>query len=212
MSSIENKQILANNIRRFLDAKGKNPRQMAIDLDLRYTTVNDWVNAKSYPRIDKVELMANYFGVKKSDLIEDKTNKLTPSVENDVRVTVEYTFDWHLDNFPFTQNEKDELQKHKQDLIDLITERIQENEPLQNGGGTLMYTTDRMEALADFTTGRYDISSIFDIMYPSFGLPTIDKDLGELMSRGVIEKHTLENTEQKMLTKLFKSFKSDRTI
>ena len=32
----------------------------------------DWVNAKTYPRIDKIELMANFFGIDKSDLIEDK--------------------------------------------------------------------------------------------------------------------------------------------
>ena len=31
--------------------------------------------AKKYPRMDKVEMMANYFGILKSDLIEDKTKQ-----------------------------------------------------------------------------------------------------------------------------------------
>lgn len=35
-------------------------------------TFSDWINAKTYPRIDKIELMANYFGIEKSDLVEDK--------------------------------------------------------------------------------------------------------------------------------------------
>ena len=34
-------------------------------------TFSDWVNAKTYPRIDKIELMANYFGISKADLVED---------------------------------------------------------------------------------------------------------------------------------------------
>ena len=70
--SLGNKEIMAKNIRRYLDIKGLNPRQMAIELDFKYTTVLDWVNAKTYPRIDKIEIMANFFGIQKSDLVEDK--------------------------------------------------------------------------------------------------------------------------------------------
>lgn len=42
------------------------------DLNIKYTTFVDWLNAKTYPRIDKIELMANYFGIQKSDLVEPK--------------------------------------------------------------------------------------------------------------------------------------------
>jgi hypothetical protein len=31
------------------------------------------LNAKKYPRIDKIEILADYFGILKSDLIEDKS-------------------------------------------------------------------------------------------------------------------------------------------
>lgn len=61
--SLGNKQIMAENIKRLLDKKGLNPRQMAMALDFKYTTVLDWVNAKTYPRIDKIEMMANFFNV-----------------------------------------------------------------------------------------------------------------------------------------------------
>lgn len=69
--SLGNKQIMAENIKRLLEQKGLNPRQMAIELGFKYTTVNDWVNAKSYPRIDKIEIMANFFNVSKSALVEE---------------------------------------------------------------------------------------------------------------------------------------------
>lgn len=72
--SIGNKQIMADNIKRLLKQKGLNPHQMALELNLKYTTVNDWVNAKSYPRIDKIELMANFFGVSKSNLVESSSS------------------------------------------------------------------------------------------------------------------------------------------
>lgn len=77
--SLGNKEIMANNIRRLLEQKGLNPRQMALELDLKYTTVNDWVNAKTYPRIDKIELMANFFNVSKSDLVEEYRPQSQPT-------------------------------------------------------------------------------------------------------------------------------------
>ena len=67
---------MADNIKRLLSAKGLNPRQLAIALDFKYTTVNDWVNAKTYPRIDKIEMLANFFNVSKSDLVENKNEAI----------------------------------------------------------------------------------------------------------------------------------------
>ena len=74
--SLGNKQIMADNIKRLLSAKGLNPRQLAIALDFKYTTVNDWGNAKTYPRIDKIEMLANFFNVSKSDLVENKNKEM----------------------------------------------------------------------------------------------------------------------------------------
>lgn len=78
--SLGNKQIMAENIKRLLDKKGLNPRQMAMALDFKYTTVLDWVNAKTYPRIDKIEMMANFFNVAKSDLVEEYTSTTTENL------------------------------------------------------------------------------------------------------------------------------------
>ncbi|MEY8700983.1 XRE family transcriptional regulator [Streptococcus ferus] len=68
--SLGNKQIMASNIRRHLDELGLNVKDFANVMNFKYTTVLDWVNAKTYPRIDKIELMANFFKVEKSDLVE----------------------------------------------------------------------------------------------------------------------------------------------
>ena len=66
-----NKKIMSDNIKRHLSKKSLNVKEFSEIMEFKYTTVLDWVNAKTYPRIDKIELMARYFGVDKSDLIEE---------------------------------------------------------------------------------------------------------------------------------------------
>ncbi|WP_307984059.1 helix-turn-helix transcriptional regulator [uncultured Lactococcus sp.] len=66
-----NKEIMSANIKRHLNNKKINVKDFANIMNFKYTTVLDWVNAKTYPRIDKIELMARYFGVNKSDLVEE---------------------------------------------------------------------------------------------------------------------------------------------
>ena len=73
--SLGNKEVMAKNIRRHLNKLGLNVKDFATEMNFKYSTVLDWVNAKTYPRIDKIELMANYFKIEKADLIEDKTEK-----------------------------------------------------------------------------------------------------------------------------------------
>lgn len=70
MSGLGNKAIMAENIQRLMDSKGVDRNQICADLGFKYTTFTDWVKGNTYPRIDKIEMMAQYFGVNKSDLVE----------------------------------------------------------------------------------------------------------------------------------------------
>nr|DAW75573.1 MAG TPA: Repressor protein CI [Caudoviricetes sp.]DAX84161.1 MAG TPA: Repressor protein CI [Caudoviricetes sp.] len=72
MSGLGNKEVMAKNIRYYMEKRGLNAKDFSIELDFKYSTVLDWLNAKTYPRIDKIEMMANYFNIEKSDLVEDK--------------------------------------------------------------------------------------------------------------------------------------------
>lgn len=71
MSDLGNKRIMAQNIQYYMQLYGKTRNDMCEALGVKYTTFTDWVKGNSYPRIDKIELMANYFGIEKSDLVED---------------------------------------------------------------------------------------------------------------------------------------------
>lgn len=72
MSGLGNKEIMAKNIQYYMDMYEKSRQDMCEALGVKYTTFTDWVKGNSYPRIDKIELMANYFGIEKSDLVEDR--------------------------------------------------------------------------------------------------------------------------------------------
>lgn len=74
---MDNKYIFSRNLKKLMDEKGVSRRDIATVLNISYFTVSDWVNAKKYPRMDKVEILANYFGVLKSDLIEEHNDSDT---------------------------------------------------------------------------------------------------------------------------------------
>lgn len=67
-----NREIMACNIRYFMERKNVNSMEVCRALDFKQNTFSDWINAKTYPRIDKIEKMANYFGISKADLVEER--------------------------------------------------------------------------------------------------------------------------------------------
>lgn len=76
MTNLGNKDVFAKNLKKYMQLNGKTRNEVCQALGLKYTTFADWVNAKKYPRMDKIEMLANYFGIKKSDLIEDNDSFL----------------------------------------------------------------------------------------------------------------------------------------
>ena len=75
MSSLGNKFVMAKNLKYFIDRSGKSRRELAQIWGFPYSTLSEWLNAKKYPRIDRIEKMASYFGILKSDLIEDNLSE-----------------------------------------------------------------------------------------------------------------------------------------
>ena len=85
MGGLGNKQVMAKNIQKRMDERGIDRNELCRVMSVPYSTVSDWLNARKYPRIDKIEMMANYFGISKSDLVEDgwqSDSNLTPYTPN----------------------------------------------------------------------------------------------------------------------------------
>ncbi|MCP0887007.1 XRE family transcriptional regulator [Ligilactobacillus sp. WILCCON 0076] len=81
MSDLGNKEIMSENIKYYMKSRGIDRNKLVADLNLKYTTVSDWINGKTYPRIDKIELLANYFNIEKIDLVERKLPNVIPVIK-----------------------------------------------------------------------------------------------------------------------------------
>ena len=71
----ENRAIMGKNIRRLLIEKDITRQELSDRLGVSYSTLTDWINGNTYPRIDSIERLANFFGVNKSDLVEEKQSE-----------------------------------------------------------------------------------------------------------------------------------------
>ena len=87
MSDLGNKEIFAKNLQRYIEHSGKDRRELAEEWGFPYSTVSEWLNARKYPRIDRIEIIADYFGILKSDLIEDKTKEQFEEYEKNDAIT-----------------------------------------------------------------------------------------------------------------------------
>lgn len=65
------KDIFSQNLKFYMNRANKTQADLSIDLGITASTVSDWANAKKYPRVDKMQLIANYLGVLISDLREN---------------------------------------------------------------------------------------------------------------------------------------------
>ena len=70
-TNLGNKEIFIRNVKRHLANSGKKQIDACKAIGVSTGTFSDWMKGRSYPRMDKIQLLAEYFGIKKSDLVED---------------------------------------------------------------------------------------------------------------------------------------------
>lgn len=70
-NNLGNKETMAKNIKYYMDKNNVTASEICKILDVPQSTFSYWLSAKTYPRIDKIEMMANYFGINKSGLVEE---------------------------------------------------------------------------------------------------------------------------------------------
>ena len=80
-TDLGNKEIFSRNLKRYLEISGKTQKEVAEAVGVSTGTFCDWRKGRLYPRMDKVQKLADFFGIKKSDLVED-TNVATAVVSD----------------------------------------------------------------------------------------------------------------------------------
>lgn len=86
---VENREVMARNIKNNMERMGVNATEVCRALGIKQNTFSDWCNAKTYPRIDKIEMMARYFGISKAALVEDQSVAVDFVLSNDERIVIE---------------------------------------------------------------------------------------------------------------------------
>ena len=92
---MDSKRIMAENIKRLMAQKDVNAMDVCRALNIKQPTFSDWTNAKYYPRVDKINKMAEYFGVDTYELTEPHSkiellNKFRDKVDELERLDAEY--------------------------------------------------------------------------------------------------------------------------
>lgn len=81
MSDEQQKVIFSRNLNKYLTEYGKSQKEVAEAIGVIPSTFNTWCQGIALPRMGKVQALSDYFGINKSDLIDDKSALIgkTPS-------------------------------------------------------------------------------------------------------------------------------------
>lgn len=83
-------QIFTTNLNRYLQQVDKTQREIAAKIGVSPQTFNTWCQGIAIPRMGKIQALADYFGINKSDLIEEHTDSnwqpaISPKDEKDIK-------------------------------------------------------------------------------------------------------------------------------
>jgi transcriptional regulator with XRE-family HTH domain len=84
MSELGNKEVFSANLTYYLAQKDVMQKDLAKYLGISQASVNDWIKKRTYPRMDKLQMTAEFLGVQMTDLVEPR-NKV--STANDKRIS-----------------------------------------------------------------------------------------------------------------------------
>ena len=68
------RKIFSNNLNYYMKINNKIQDDLVKDLGLMTSTISSWCNGQKLPRMDKIALLADYFGIHFSKLIEERTD------------------------------------------------------------------------------------------------------------------------------------------
>ena len=85
-TDLGNKEVFSRNLNRYLRLSGKTQKEVAVAVDISAGTFCDWTKGRAYPRMDKVQKLAEYFGIRISDLVENKNIEINTVSEEDQKV------------------------------------------------------------------------------------------------------------------------------
>lgn len=69
----EYRNIFVKKLKYYMELNNVNQMDLMKEFGLSSSTVSNWCTGKKLPRMGKIQMLADYFGINKSDLLEEKT-------------------------------------------------------------------------------------------------------------------------------------------
>ena len=68
---MDSRDVFIHNLNTIMKDRKVSRKELAKGLNVPYTTLTDWCTGRIFPRVEKINMIADYFGIKKSDLLEE---------------------------------------------------------------------------------------------------------------------------------------------
>lgn len=72
MTDDQQRRVFAKNLLYYIQLNDKQQKEVAEDLGMNASTLNMWCKGNSIPGMGKIQKLADYFGIGKSDLLDEK--------------------------------------------------------------------------------------------------------------------------------------------
>ena len=85
MSSLGNKAVFARNLSNIMSERDLSQKELCATLGFSESTFSDWINAKAYPRIDKIEKLDPNSTLERSEflLLNDELDSIIEALEKE---------------------------------------------------------------------------------------------------------------------------------
>lgn len=126
MTDNEQRQVFAKNLNNYLELSGKTQREVADKIDVSPQTFNTWCQGIAIPRIGKVQALADYFGIPKSNLIDTQSDRPDYYINEEAREMAQFLFDNPDYKVLFDASRK--VRKEDIDFVKEMIERVRGND------------------------------------------------------------------------------------
>lgn len=90
---VDQRKIFARNLNKYLEQYDKTQKEVADAIGVIPSTFNTWCLGIALPRMGKVQALADYFHINKSDLIEDKNDNNSYYLDNDAAAVAQFLYE-----------------------------------------------------------------------------------------------------------------------
>ena len=154
-------QIIAENITHFRKQRGITQKELAKEVGITASTMTDYMKLRSAPSFGVIQKLADYFGVKKSDIDttfkEESTNSLPDTPDLLTQQITDKVVQLTPDNKKIVLRTSEELLKSQKANGEMYTEQNEEETKINDGSEKIvqLYGYDYYDHAASAGTGQY---------------------------------------------------------